>query len=635
VPKTYYRQEIDGLRAIAVLVIIFFHMQLPGFQGGFIGVDVFFVVSGFLITQIIVSQLQAGQFSFRDFYIRRVTRIIPALAVTVAVVLLCSLYLQQPQALAHTAQQSIYALLSVSNLFFWSEADYWAPAAETFVLLHTWSLGVEEQFYLVYPLLLFAAHRIGGLRGVIALLLVTFAISLYASEIATRHYREAAFYFTPLRFYEFALGGLGTLLVQRMLPLQGIGWLSSAATLSGVLLILGSTFKFHSLSPLPGVWMLVPLVGTLLIILAGPSPIARWLLNNALMSWLGKVSYSLYLVHWPIIVFYRQHFEAHPSLLQLTGVFVAILGAAALLNHYVERRFRLSRDGKLTVSKTPARRAAGFTGAAVVLIVVACATLVLAEGWPSRFSPAEQALMKIDLRADRASRRQYLEETCSPAGDIFCGTRVPDKPTILLLADSRGTDIYIALREAYPEANVMVSWAAGCPPTFTPTVGHRRFIDNCPELNEARLAAAIEAPKEDVIFLAADLPKWREEAMLETVRLLRQAGKTVYLLGEFRITQHKNPVEIAIGASRFSDDNYLERFLVEEPFRLDGTYAEKIAATGAVYVSNKPLFYDGRYHLHDRETGNLLTEDGVHLSTYGAKALGRHLRENYRLPWSP
>ena len=164
-PTIGYHKEIDGLRAIAVLVIIFFHMKIPGFSGGFIGVDVFFLVSGFLITQIIVSSLEAGQFTFRDFYIRRVTRIIPALAFTVAAVLLCSLYLQMPQALVQTAEQSIYALLSVSNMFFWSEASYWAPSAETFTLLHTWSLGVEEQFYLVYPLMLFAAHRLGSLRG--------------------------------------------------------------------------------------------------------------------------------------------------------------------------------------------------------------------------------------------------------------------------------------------------------------------------------------------------------------------------------------------------------------------------------------------------------------------------------------
>jgi len=607
-------------------------MRIPGFSGGFIGVDVFFVVSGFLITQIIVSSLKTGQFSFRDFYVRRVTRIIPALVLTVATVLLLSLYLQMPRALLHTAQQSIYALLSVSNFFFWTESNYWAPAAETFVLLHTWSLGVEEQFYLVYPLMLVAAHRWRGSRGVVVILLITFGVSLYASEIAIKHHREAAFYFTPLRFYEFALGGLGTFLVQRVQGLQKMRWVSSAVTLLGVLLILASTYHFTSLWPLPGVLMLFPLSGALLIILAGPSPSARLLLSNPLMSWLGKVSYSLYLVHWPIIVFYRQYFEADPSLLQLTGLFAATLFTAGLLNRYVERRFRLSRGGNSTAGGIPARTALWYTGTSVLLVLIVSGCLVAANGWPSRLSPAVRTLVEMDPQVDRSVRRQYLEDTCKPAGEIFCGKRTPGKRTILLLADSRGTDIYIALKEAYPQANVMVSYALGCPPTFTPVLGSRKFFAQCPEFNESRLLQALDAPNEDVIFLAADLSTRSEKAMLDTVRRLRDAGKTVFLLGEFRITRHKNAIDIAIGALRFLDENYVERHMVKEPFKLDSDYAVKVNALGAVYVSNKPFFFDGRYHIHDRQSGNLLTEDGVHLNAFGAKKFGQYLRDNYPLP---
>lgn len=629
---TSYLREIDGIRAIAVLVIVFFHMQLPGFSGGFIGVDVFFVVSGFLITQIIVSGLDAGQFSFREFYIRRITRIIPALAVTVAAVMLFSLYFQLPQALAHTAQQSIYSLLSVSNFFFWSESNYWAPAAETFSLLHTWSLGVEEQFYLVYPLMLFLAHRWGGSRGVVVVLVLTFVISLGASEFAARHHRDAAFYFTPLRFYEFALGGLGTYLIPRVQGLQKRRWLASGATLFGILLILVSTVLFSSLWALPGVLMLIPLSGALLIILAGPSPSARLLLSNPLMSWLGKLSYSLYLVHWPIIVFYRQYFDSHPSWVQLSGVFVVTLLAASALNRYVERRFRLAPGGRATASGMPVGRALSYTGGLVVLVLGVAGASVAANGWPSRLAPEVQALVKMDPQVDRRARRKYLERTCLPAGDVFCGERTPGKRTILLLADSRGTDIYIALREAYPEANLMVAYALGCPPTFSAVLGNRKFLDKCPEYNEARLAEALAAPDGDVIFLAADLSKRTEQAMLETVRRLRAAGKTVFLLGEFSLTRHKRPIDIAIDAIRFRDENYLERHIVEEPFSLDGEYADKVKALGAVYVSNKPFFFDGRYHLQDRETGELLTEDGLHLNAFGARKFGRYLRENYPLP---
>jgi peptidoglycan/LPS O-acetylase OafA/YrhL len=630
--NTSYHKEIDGLRAIAVLVIILFHMQIPGFSGGFIGVDVFFVVSGFLITQIVVSNLDAGQFTFRDFYVRRVTRIIPALAVTVAAVLLCALYFQLPKALVHTAQQSIYALLSVSNLFFWSESNYWAPAAESFALLHTWSLGVEEQFYLVYPLMLFIAHRVGGSRAVVTILLLTFVGSLYANVIASRRFPDAAFYLTPFRFYEFALGGLGTFLMPRLRGLQKVGWFSSAATLLGVMAILATTYFSVWLMLFPGVGMLLPLSGALLIILAGSSPGARLLLCNPLMSWMGKISYSLYLVHWPAVVFYRQYVESNPALLELSGLFVAILVLAELLNRFVERRFRLSRGGSATAGGIPARTTLWYTGSAVLFILIVAGTLVAAGGWPSRLSPEVRALAEMDPQVDRVARRQYLESTCTPAGEIFCGSRSPEKTNIFLLADSRGTDIYIALREAYPQANIMVSYAIGCPPTFTPVLGSRKFFDRCPEFNRSRLAEALGAADEDVIFLAADLSERTGEAMLDTVRRLREAGKTVFMLGEFRITRKKSPIDIAIGALRFRNENYLERFIVEDPFKLDGDYAARVNALGAVYVSNKPFFFDGRYHLHDRQTGTLLTEDGIHLDAFGAKKFGQYLRENYPLP---
>ena len=203
-----YQPEIDGLRAVSVLVIIFYHLGVTAFSGGFIGVDVFFVISGYLITRIIVNNLNAGEFSFKDFYIRRATRILPALVVTILLVLSLAMTLQHPRALVHTAQESISALLSLSNIFYWMKTDYWAQAADNYALLHTWSLGVEEQFYLVYPLLLVLAHRVAGARGVIFLLIGIAILGTVASESILTTARSAAFYFTPLRFYEFAFGTL-------------------------------------------------------------------------------------------------------------------------------------------------------------------------------------------------------------------------------------------------------------------------------------------------------------------------------------------------------------------------------------------------------------------------------------------
>ena len=291
-----YHHEIDGLRAISVVVIVLFHLKVAGFLGGFIGVDIFFVISGYLITRIILFNLAEGSFTFNDFYTRRITRILPALVATVVVILPLAMYLQQPAALVHTAKESIYALFSLSNVYFWTESSYWAPASEKYVLLHTWSLGVEEQFYLVYPLLLVAFHRLAGIKGVIALLLVIVVVGTIASEMVLKTDRSAAFFFTPLRFYEFALGGLAVALTGGRV-LQKSPWASGIATLIGLALIFYGAITFNAFTALPGITILVPLLGALLILLAGPSPSARILLMNPVMSWLGKISYSLYLVH--------------------------------------------------------------------------------------------------------------------------------------------------------------------------------------------------------------------------------------------------------------------------------------------------------------------------------------------------
>ena len=444
-----YHKEIDGLRAISVLVIIFFHLKLPAFHGGFIGVDVFFVVSGYLITQIIVSGLDSGTFSFGNFYMRRSTRILPALIATILVVLPVAMYLQQPASLVHTAQESFYALLSLSNFFFWSESSYWAPSSEKYALLHTWSLGVEEQFYLVYPMMLVAAHRWAGRRGVILLLAVLLVGGTIASEVVLRINRSAAFYFTPLRFYEFALGGLVALL-PGLKALQRNGGIASLATLAGIALILYGAIAFNGLMPLPGVTMLIPLTGAVLILVAGPSSSARVLLMNAPMSWLGKVSYSLYLTHWPIIVFYRYYFGAHLTLTDQVLLFLVILAASALLNRTVERRFRLTQGGSATAGGTPSRAVLIGIASTVVVAMVICLALYNNRGWPSRMPEEARALMKLKPAKDMKARRRFLEEQCTPKGEIFCGERRADRTNILLLGDSRAIDLYVALKTALP-----------------------------------------------------------------------------------------------------------------------------------------------------------------------------------------
>lgn len=626
-----YHHEIDGLRAISVVVIVLFHLKVAGFLGGFIGVDIFFVISGYLITRIILFNLAEGSFTFNDFYTRRITRILPALVATVVVILPLAMYLQQPAALVHTAKESIYALFSLSNVYFWTESSYWAPASEKYVLLHTWSLGVEEQFYLVYPLLLVAFHRLAGIKGVIALLLVIVVVGTIASEMMLKTDRSAAFFFTPLRFYEFALGGLAVALTGGRV-LQKSPWVSGIATLIGLALIFYGAITFNAFTALPGITILVPLLGALLILLAGPSPSARILLMNPVMSWLGKISYSLYLVHWPIIVFYRYYYGSDLTVPEQAALFLLILAAAALLNRTVERRFRLSHHGKTTASGVPSRSVLLGILVAIIFISTICALLITTKGWPSRMPDGAQALMEIRLQKDMKLLIKFLKEHCTPQGEVFCGGRQPGKFNILLLADSRGPDIYIALKAAYPDANIQTSYAPGCAPVFSPDVGSSPFFADCPQLNEERLKIALDAPAGDIIFLAQNLNDWRSAAVLETVKRLREAGKTVYLLGQFKFVEERSPIELSIDMLRFDPEGTnFEKYVIANPFEMDEEYADQVRGMGAVYISNKGFFYDGGYHFTDRKTGKFLTFDGRHLNSFGAGKFGIYLRENYPL----
>jgi peptidoglycan/LPS O-acetylase OafA/YrhL len=628
-----YHKEIDGLRAISVFVIILFHLKVSFFQGGVVMVDVFFVLSGYLITQIICSGLESGKFTFKEFFVRRSTRILPALIAAIMLTLLAATYLQQPVPLAHTAKETLAALFSVSNIFFWTEASYWAPSSEKYPLLHTWSLGVEEQFYLIYPFFLFVCHRLGGMRGVAIALGVVLVVGLYSTEQILKTDRSAAFYLTPLRFFEFAVGGLGGLIATRTSRLLTSIWMTNALTLLGLGCILYSIVVFHPrLYDLPGVASLLPTVGAVLVMLAGASPIARVALSNPIMSWLGTTSYSIYLVHWPIIVFYRNHYGGSLSALEKTGLFIAILLAGELLARGVERRFRLVGKDNTTATGIPARSVLlGILGSTIVL-AIACSILIENKGWPSRMPQEAQALLEITPRQDMRKRKALYKEQCTPKGALFCGQRQAGSPNILLIGDSRVLDIYISLKTAYPEVAIQSSYAMGCAPVFSPAHSINIFYPDCAQFNLSRLQVALEAPPEDIIFLAHNVTEWISEAALETVKRLRETGKQVYILGQFDLLEDRSALEVAIDAHRFkSSTNNLPQFMVANPYSMDAEFADKIRATGAVYISNKAFFFDGEYHLTDRETGKLLTFDGRHLNYYGAHKFGEYLQERYPL----
>ncbi len=261
-----YRPDIDGLRCVAVVLVLLFHLNLPFMEGGFIGVDVFFVISGYLITGNI---LRAGDnFRWGDFLARRIRRLMPAMWATVAVTVLASAWVMQADAAREASRSALAAVFSVSNVFFWMQSGYWDTGAALKPLLHTWSLGVEEQFYLVWPLLLIARRGIGA-RHIAALLFALAVLGTAASEWAVRETPSTAFFWMPFRVQEFAFGGaLAATLPTQRLNLTRLG--NEIGVLMGLALIVGSAIVMDETRQAPGLWALPACIGAMLVIACGP-----------------------------------------------------------------------------------------------------------------------------------------------------------------------------------------------------------------------------------------------------------------------------------------------------------------------------------------------------------------------------
>jgi len=383
-----YRRDIDGLRAIAVLSVFFYHLGVSPFSGGFVGVDVFFVISGFLITRLIVDQKTSGKFTFAEFYIRRVRRLFPALAFTIAATLAAGVYYFSTVDLARIGGSAIAAILSLSNIYFWQQAGYFDAASVVKPLLHTWSLSVEEQFYLVWPaLLVILLGRFSRQVTLIAITLIGLA-SLVACQLMIDSV-EAVFYLSPFRAVEFAIGAALVWVVER--PVKSV--LSREVALAtGLALIAYAVVAFDEATPFPGLNAMVPCVGAALAIYGGEAPMLGRLLSNAVAVRIGLISYSLYLAHWPIIVFYQYQKGVDPlSPTDQALIAVMTLIVSELMYRYVETPFRAFRSttGKTRLSKP----AFGLVCAGMAIALISTSAHIWASGgWAWRLTPESRAI---------------------------------------------------------------------------------------------------------------------------------------------------------------------------------------------------------------------------------------------------
>lgn len=516
-----YRPDIDGLRALAVVPVVFFHSGLSVFPGGYVGVDVFFVISGYLITHILLGDVQAGRFSILAFYERRVRRIFPALFVVLAACAAASLYIMFAGEFYEFARSLIAAAFFYSNYFFMFDAGYFAAPSETKPLLHIWSLAVEEQFYILFPLYLYAVLRVRRRTAVfltIALALASLAYSSYLVETKPAD----AFFSAPSRFWELLAGAiLAMWRSERRLTARA----GALASVVGVGLIAYSVFAFSDATPFPGFAAMAPVAGTALIIATGTShanPVT-YVLSLQPVRFIGLISYSLYLWHWPVLVYFRLWKINEPTQAQILALMLVTVGLAWLTWKFVETPFRRRR---LLADRRKILRA----GIVTMVVTGAAAQVVLnANGFPGRHPDVVEPILA-------ASQDKLEVNSCAlqalPDGGTarLCeiGAGVQGRAEFAFWGDSHGLALLPAVDRSARQAGAtgIFFGRGGCPPLLGVRQS-KQDPSTCPNLALAFVSFVAQHPEIRHVIIAA---RWSIYAMGE--RYLGEDGTTVYILDD-------------------------------------------------------------------------------------------------------
>ena len=484
-----YRPDIDGLRAIAVLYVVLYHTELGWLPGGFIGVDIFFVLSGYLITNQLVQSISTGRFRFREFYVRRIRRLVPAFTAMSLASLVVGYYLLRPQDFLYHAKLAGLGFISLGNFYIENTTDgYFAPESSEIPLLHIWSLSVEEQFYLVWPAFLVLFFRFRSSVTKVLLLAVIVVLMLSVSQWQAVNNSTAAYYLLPARFIELMIGSV-LVFSGAHLPQPKVATANVVALLA-LFALFATGFLFSDETTFPGVNALVVCVATALLVHVGRTEnLASRALSLQGMVWVGQLSYSLYLWHWPVLAFWRYREGALTNEQLFYAVLLSFLLAIISLK-FIEQPFRYSW-----------RRESGQTfGWLYVfpfsILLIVFLLLDATEGWPSRFG------QKRDLIAAIESRPDSYEEQCPDVQESLC-------KRVLLVGDSHAEHLgpFVEMLRRDQSEFALVSRTDGaCPPLLgvVPVTkkanGQVETLSNCEERNTEvfnNLAGI------DFVFLAA------------------------------------------------------------------------------------------------------------------------------------
>jgi peptidoglycan/LPS O-acetylase OafA/YrhL len=502
-PHLSYRPEVDGLRAVAVLSVILFHAGVTGLPGGFTGVDIFFVISGFLITKIIVNALRERRFSFMEFYARRFKRLMPAALFMLLTTVVFGYWILTPDKYVELAKSAVYASLFLANVWFANNSGYFDQAAEVSPLIHMWSLAVEEQFYLLFPLFILVSFKAGGMRGVRFAILALLVASLAASILFSAHYPNGSFYLLPTRAWQLCAGALLVFLPWQRLQLQQG---PDALFITGALLIASAVVFLDAGLTYPGWLALLPVAGACLLIVSAhtPTSIGNRILSLPPLVLVGRFSYSAYLWHWPIVSYYRVYVSER----QFTATETASLILASLVSGYLSYRFI---EERFRYAKLPASKTIIIGGTTVAAMAAVPFAVYLLQGFPHRISIEAQSITDMDLmwKWECTEKIRPFRET----DESFCVVGAPwdaatakglvwgDShslhwaPVLEPLARERGLSLLIAPLECPPYLNA--AWVQESYPKFP------NFTDTCTQKHLMTVAWLQAESDVSLIIMAA------------------------------------------------------------------------------------------------------------------------------------
>lgn len=653
-----YRLDIEGLRGVAIALAIIFHLSPTSIDAGFIGVDIFFVISGYVITWAMLDSWNQGRFTYAAFFIARARRLAPAYITVLLSVLLFGLLCLSPREMQLLAEASGSASIFSSNIYFWRQLDYFEPAAIERPLLHTWSLGIEGQFYLFFPLIAagLLARKLEPLPATIALIAISYGLAVWGSSA----HPVPTFYLLPTRLWELLAGSAVAQVFHARAEVHR-PVLDTVAGALGAALVLGSALLLSNEDGWPNAWAIVPVIGTALLLCpGGPSPIRR-VLQTDVLTFLGRISYPLYLWHWPLLSYLFVIRQGKPSLAEDAAMIGVAIALATLTTRYVEHPVR--RTGLFS-----GRQLIAAAGAGVALLAGVSALIWFSGGVPQRLPTDIRELVRAEIDINPLiydCAAQAASGAPPPYPECWQRRTQASAPVWIVWGDSHAAALAPGVADYLESAGIdtYLASSAACPPMPGLKIQieqdgrdiFERGLPTCLAYNQHLLQWALSDPAVQGVVLAARWALWESglgygvlearspftirlesdlgvgadairHSLIETSTRLREAGKTVVLMGQVPETPHYIPQCLARNALPLPVRTSCGSTAQDARARLapsDALLRSVSAASGALTILPSEILCDVDACAYSGDSGIYYFDDD-HLSVVGARKLATH-----------